>query len=351
MIQLLVWKDRLREIYRKYSRLIIPVVRFLMAMLVFTLINKQMGYEERIMGMPIVLALSAFSAIVPSAVLVLLAAAVVLVHLFAASKLMMLVFLVIMVILYCLFVRFVPKYGWVVLAIPVLYCYHIPYVIPFVLGLIASPMAALAAGCGVVVHYVLQLIKEAAVMVTASMGMEDTLALYTYVLKSLVTNRHMILTIGIFAVIIFLIWFVRRLKIVRAYEIAIVTGTVMNILLFLLGDLVLGVSGELLSVILGSLISGLLAYVIQFLRFTLDYSTVENVQFEDDDYYYYVKAVPKLRVTTPEVSIKTFTSTREYKEMEEEYQEEPYYGAEESATEEEEFYASLEDYEEDRPIK
>jgi hypothetical protein len=35
--------------------------------------------------------------------------------------------------------------------------------------------------------------------------------------------------------------------------------------------------------------------VVQFFKTVVDYSRVENTQFEDDDYYYYVKAVPKLQ--------------------------------------------------------
>ena len=33
--------------------------------------------------------------------------------------------------------------------------------------------------------------------------------------------------------------------------------------------------------------------------FSVDYSRTERVQFEDDEYYYYVKAVPKVVVATP----------------------------------------------------
>ena len=36
----------------------------------------------------------------------------------------------------------------------------------------------------------------------------------------------------------------------------------------------------------------------------------EKTQFEDDDYYYYVKAVPKIKVTTPEVSIKRINAQK-----------------------------------------
>ena len=36
----------------------------------------------------------------------------------------------------------------------------------------------------------------------------------------------------------------------------------------------------------------------------MDYTRTEKVQFEDDDYYYYVKAVPKIKVTVSDTKPK-----------------------------------------------
>ena len=41
----------------------------------------------------------------------------------------------------------------------------------------------------------------------------------------------------------------------------------------------------------------------------MDYTRTEHVQFEDDDYYYYVKAVPKKTVAVREVTVKHFGNT------------------------------------------
>lgn len=347
MIQLLVWRDRIRDFYRNYAQVIIPILRFIAAIVVFTLINQQIGYDERLLKLPAVLLLSVCSAFFPAAVLVFLAAAVVLLHIFAASKLLTLIFLVILLILYCLFVRFAPRYGWVVLAIPVLFHFHIPYAVPLILGLVATPVSALAAGCGVVAYFLFQLLKEAALMATGSIGVEDALALYTYVLKTITGNKQMMLTIGIFVFVILITWLIRRMKIAHAFEIAVVTGTISNILLFLLGDLFLGVSDELLAMILGSLASGVMAYIVQFFHFILDYSATEKVQFEDDDYYYYVRAVPKLKVTTPEVNVKKISYQGDGAGDE---QDDELRSLEEGLEEElEDAYQSAQSYEQDRP--
>ena len=43
---------------------------------------------------------------------------------------------------------------------------------------------------------------------------------------------------------------------------------------------------------------------IKFFVFNVDYTRTERVQFEDDEYYYYVKAVPKNTVSIADKQIK-----------------------------------------------
>ena len=49
-----------------------------------------------------------------------------------------------------------------------------------------------------------------------------------------------------------------------------------------------------------------MAALAQFMGCTLDYARKESLQFEDDDYYYYVKAVPKIQITQAERTVKTY---------------------------------------------
>ena len=84
--------------------------------------------------------------------------------------------------------------------------------------------------------------------------------------------------------------------------------------------------------IMGSIASILIAYVVLFFKQALDYTGVEYVQFEDDDYMYYVKAVPKIVVTTPQKNIKRInvqksvdTLESEQEDEYEDYEEESYF--------------------------
>ena len=61
---------------------------------------------------------------------------------------------------------------------------------------------------------------------------------------------------------------------------------------------------NILGIIMGTVIAAFISLGIEFFAFNLDYSRTEKVQFEDDDYYYYVKAVPKVTLTAPDRRVK-----------------------------------------------
>ncbi len=48
--------------------------------------------------------------------------------------------------------------------------------------------------------------------------------------------------------------------------------------------------------------------------FNVDYSRAEYLQYEDDEYYYYVKAIPKMRISRPERSVKTIEADNDIPE-------------------------------------
>ena len=67
---------------------------------------------------------------------------------------------------------------------------------------------------------------------------------------------------------------------------------------------------SIISALLGAVVTVIVCKIIEFFRFCLDYSRTEKVQFEDDEYYYYVKAVPKMTVAAPTNTVKKINTQR-----------------------------------------
>ena len=105
------------------------------------------------------------------------------------------------------------------------------------------------------------------------------------------------------------------MSIEHAWAVAIIFGILFEAVGMIAGDMVLGISGKTITILVGSIISCVIAFVIQFLFFNLDYSRTERLQFEDDEYYYYVKAVPKAIVAGTDKKVTRFSGKEEQDRM------------------------------------
>lgn len=67
--------------------------------------------------------------------------------------------------------------------------------------------------------------------------------------------------------------------------------------------------------IIGNIAAVVIGFIMEFFLFSVDYSRTERLQFEDDEYYYYVKAIPKISVTAPEKTVKHINERKETGEI------------------------------------
>lgn len=310
IVTILEIRARILRFLQKFQLVVEPVIKFIVAFAVFRSINNAIGHQTLLMSLPAELLLSLLGTFTPPVLLVLIAAVVSLVHVYVASPLLAILVAVIMVILYCFIARFSGKYGYVVLAVPILFLLKIPYVVPLILGLVATPMAIIPAACGVIVYRMFVVINSVA-LVGETMGIEDILLMYIDVIDRLVADKQMLVTIAVFFVMILAMYLIRKISIEYMFEISIAVGAIVCILGFLVADMVLQTELNIIAMVFGTVGSMLIALVFQFFRLALDYTAVERVQFEDDDYYYYVKAVPKMNLTVPKRSVKRISVNEE----------------------------------------
>lgn len=304
MTNLLVFREQLKKIYSKYELYITPLCKFLLALVSLLVINSRIGYMSTLKNAAVVLILALLCSFLPINLTIVIAAAVTLAHLYAFSVECAIVALAVFLLLFILYFRFSPKDTLAVLLTPICFVLKIPYVMPIAVGLIGTPASSVAVASGVIVYYMLAGMNESASVLNTfdADGMVDK---FRYCIDTLMGNRAMMVAIVAFAATVLVVWFIRRLSIDHAWTIAMITGALLNILILLFGDLMYSTDISIIGLILGSIVSVLLVKVLQFFVFNVDYSRTEMVQFEDDEYYYYVKAVPKNTVATPEKRVKT----------------------------------------------
>ncbi len=309
MTVLLEMKERLKLIYSKSDVFIVPVVKFLLAFVTFNTLNSRLGYMALLDDMGIVLIAALACSFLPLGMIVLLGAVFSLMHMYALSLEVALVGLCMYLIMYLLFFRFSPKDSLVVVVTPLLCALKIPYVVPIAVGLLCVPSSAVSVGCGISVYYLLELVAESAPNIR-TMGDEDALAKIRMLVENFLANKAMLVIIAAFAITVLIVYLIRRMSVNYAWTIAMIAGAMVNIVVLLVGDLYYEINLAVGSVLLGSLLAIVVAKVIEFFRFCVDYSRTEKVQFEDDEYYYYVKAVPKMAVPMQTRTVKRINSQR-----------------------------------------
>lgn len=312
MTNLLEIKDRLIRFYSKYETYLFPVVKFIVAIVLFTVINMNIGFMEKISRFPIALILALVCAILPVNATIWLAAFVVLADMYALSMEVAVTTLVLFAALFFLYFRFAPKDGFAAVLTPVCFKLNIPYVMPIGCSLLRDAYSVVAIICGTVIYYFLDGIHQNSGTlknVVADGETAATTSKFDISVGQLLSNKEMYLVIAIFTITAIIVYLVRRLEVEHAWTLAIISGVLIEVVGLFVGYLVLNVSGKTLGLLIGNILSLLISFVIQFLFMNLDYARTERVQFEDDDYYYYVKAVPKKMVAVKEVTVKHFGNT------------------------------------------
>ena len=140
-------------------------------------------------------------------------------------------------------------------------------------------------------------------------GDSEMFAQLTAFAQQLFNNKEMWTAIIAFVICLLVVYSVRKLSVDNAWKIAIVSGALVYVIVVVIGRVTMHVDVPYVAVIIGTIVSILLALVLEFFAFAVDYSRTENLQFEDDEYFYYVKAVPKVTVTAPEKTVKRINET------------------------------------------
>lgn len=314
MTGLLELKEKFARFYGKYELYITPVIRFLVAFATFSMINAKTGYMSSLDRTPVALLLALVCSLLPVNATIVLATVLILVHLYSLSLEVCLVALLLFLLLYLLYFRFAPQNGYGAVLTGISFVLRIPYAMPLGLGLLREVYAVISLMCGTVVYFFLEGVRTNQALLSETLEDTDNSKI-VIALNQLLDNKEMFMVMGIMAITMVLVNLIRRLAVESAWTIAIISGTLFQTIGLIAGYMLLGISGNMVTVLVGNVIGCVIAFVLQFLFFHLDYSRTERLQFEDDDYYYYVKAVPKVCVAGSDKKVKRFSGKAEERDL------------------------------------
>ena len=293
MTAILSIKNKLRDFCRKQDEIVTPIFKFVWTLIVFISLQKMFHYSDLGSKTEVTILLAILTALLPDAFMFVMAGILIALHTFSVSLEVGAVFVVMYIVMFCVYIRFFPQFAYVMFLVPVFFMLGIPYAAPIAIAVLAGLGGMVPAVMGVVLYFFSESTAEISRLL-ATEDVENEIEAFKQLSDVIIHNKEMYVAAIIFAITIAVTAVLTKFTYDYALYIAIAAGTVVNILASIFAGYIMSNDVEMGTVVIGSIVGIIFAAIVRFGQGILDYQHTERVQFEDDDYYYYVKAVPKI---------------------------------------------------------
>ena len=291
-------REKVLVLYSNFEMYITPVVRFLLCLISLIMINSGLGQMEKLNNVFIVLVVSIVAAFLPLNFTIVIDAMFILLHLYSISLPVVAVVALVFLLMFVLYFRFTPKEAIAVVITPMLFAMKIPYVAPLALGFLGTPVSFISVCCGVVVYFIITKIGANPDMFNGSLSMDSAVSGFKSVIDNVLNNSTMILMIVVCALVVVLANVLKRLSFDYAWQVGLAVSAISGLIVVVLGSSILDADVSIVGAIISMIISVILVFILQLFVYNVDYSRAEFVQFQDEEYVYFVKAIPRYGVNS-----------------------------------------------------
>lgn len=312
MSTLMELRERVLTVYSQYETYINMGVKFLVVLLGLIYINSQIGYQATLSGFFPTFIIALICTLLPPTVIVAVYSLIMLVQLYSLTMEAAIVGAVLFLVMLLVYYRFTPKDSLLLLLYPLFRAAGIPYALPVAGGLLYSPASGATVAVGIITDNFIRFVhqNETAIHSVSESGTDGMVVRLQFLLDGIMQDRKMMICVIAAVVAAIAVYLLRRLPIQYSWYIASGTGALCQLLILLIGTMMYNLDISIPGIFLGCAAAFGIGAVITFFVFNLDYTRIENTQFEDDDYYYYVKAVPKNVFARPKRTVKTINTRR-----------------------------------------
>ena len=285
--------------------------RALRAVLSFILLNgirEYFAYADRLDNIFLILVLTAACAFLSYGGMALIITLYLLGEIFTLSLQGGLITVAILLVTYAFCRIFISRQYIHISAISVFYQMHLTFLLPTEAALFGEMSEVVPLIGGTTVAFYLKQLRDNSAALTDGSDTVTPLSLLTGgVLGNQLFALYLLAIIAMFVAISV----IRRLPIKYAGILSVAFGILIEFIIMLSGYLLLDSRDRIPNLIICNIISLIIGLISSYLVMDLDYSRVEKVKFEDDDYTYYVMAVPKIKVADDQIEVKKITHRSE----------------------------------------
>lgn len=302
MHSILLIRENIKRIYATYNIYIDFLFKFAVSLTAFILLNYNYKTTEYMSNIFIVLGLSVICGLFPTTVSVYTVLFFATYKIYFISYEMLIIFLSYFVIIWIFYFTFNIKQSYLLILIPILFVFKLYYVAPVILALIYTPIIIVPMSGSIIMYYIVLYIKSNAALFVNT-GNLDNLRRFVNSINGLIVNKNMIVLLISSIVCYLCIYFISKSSINYSHYIALVVGLWSVFFISFLAKFYFSIDVDIISLVISCIATAIISCIYFLGIYNIDYSRTEYLRYEDDEYMYYVKAVPKLSVSTTDKKV------------------------------------------------
>ncbi len=302
MAQLVYLKENIKQYYQKYSEYIVPAIKLLISFVALCLIQNIFPYNSRVDKPLFFLLVSVAQAFLPTSFLFYSASVLILLNLWKVSIELAVVYALLILIFFLFFIRMDGRYACVVILTPILFYLKLEYFLPVLLGMMAGFSGILPVISGILVYFLSVYTEDASALLTTTVNSEPGIGVSRVISLAVMDSKFFVLLVT-FSLVMLISAILYQMFHEKAWMFSIIIGNVSLAFLLLAGKLIFGLDYAIWRIFLETILAVGLAVVVQFFKGIGDFSRIEKISFEDDEYIYFVKAVPKIKAAQAEHNV------------------------------------------------
>lgn len=308
MVNLINKREQLQIFYQKHKKIVDMGYKGILTLVVLLAICRMFPYGAFLNHIMIVVFAALLQAFLPIASLYYIVSGFILWNLWKVSADLFLIFFVFLIVCLLGYFRVANRYSYLAVVVPVLFYFQLGFLTPAVLAILIGYQALFPTVAGIITYYFALALKESYTLITApdSSGVGVGAV---YVMNQLFKNQKMMIMLAAAIVTILLTSFIYQFFHEQARTISFFVGNVAMAFMVLMGKMYCDLDISIVHVLLEILLGIFLCAVFEFYKGVVDVSRMETTIFEDSEYIYYVKAVPKVKVTKSEPNITIINET------------------------------------------
>lgn len=317
VVSILKLRKNIQELYQKQNRWMDILAKGVAALALFLSINTLYNDTK---GVALIMAVmfAVICSVLPKNWIYPASAVLTTIHLFHISWDIAAAYLAAVVLSYLLLCRMKPETAVIIAFAPLFFQLKVPFLLSLLVGCFSSLFGVAAMAFGAAFYYIGVYSKDVVNLLSSATGKETVIAVKT-VIDRFSADKNFFLLLGAMVIAAIVVYLLYHQSMDYSWYIGIVAGGLLGLVVYLAGGIIFDIETGNLIYVFTIPVAVLAACGVQFFRCVIDYTGVEMLEFEDDEYYYYVKAVPKINNIVDDFAVadQLEAHTAKYQELEE----------------------------------